>query len=443
MHRNEKGFTLPEILIGLAISTIIIAASFASYIVIKNNYDFQKDMKNISQTSRAVATMIMRDVRMAGFNYDDGPTKQKPEIANGLKIVDGGNSSSDKIEIIYDKSYTERLKISYYTKAYNNRMRLYKKVEKCNAMNCATSSLQTIIAESTIADYIEDLQFIGSSGTCASGDIKLGCGRRDWIYPSQNGSITGEIKTVGDAVNDSSWPENPDTYALWRASDGVFFVGFDKPVRIFKVKLGPPPAYKDKKSGWFSNPPTFNPGQDYQELIWPYSQADLGFTTNINVEKKGNITSDGSKSSMKNVKGSRSIISYDKETIDLSMYYSNDFSSAVTMPYIASGRQSKLEVTINNYKCGSWDTSSPKKCTAVSLSNNAALTDISFYGEIYDGLSSFNTVEIGLLIRSPEEHGNSPVAQTWEIGNRQIKTNDNYIRDAYSISTLARNLYYE
>ena len=41
MHRNQGGFTLPEILIGLAISSIIIAASFASYIVIKNNYDFQ------------------------------------------------------------------------------------------------------------------------------------------------------------------------------------------------------------------------------------------------------------------------------------------------------------------------------------------------------------------------------------------------------------------
>ena len=51
MHRNQEGFTLPEILIGLAISSIIIAASFASYIVIKQNYDFQKDMKKISQTS--------------------------------------------------------------------------------------------------------------------------------------------------------------------------------------------------------------------------------------------------------------------------------------------------------------------------------------------------------------------------------------------------------
>ena len=112
MHRNQEGFTLPEILIGLAISSIIIAASFASYIVIKQNYDFQKDMKNISQTSRAVATMIMRDVRMAGYNYDDGPAKQKPEITNAIKITDGGNTAPDSIEIIYDKSYTERLKIS-------------------------------------------------------------------------------------------------------------------------------------------------------------------------------------------------------------------------------------------------------------------------------------------------------------------------------------------
>ena len=141
MHRNQEGFTLPEILIGLAISSIIIAASFASYIVIKQNYDFQKDMKNISQTSRAVATMIMRDVRMAGYNYDDGPAKQKPEITNAIKITDGGTTAPDSIEIIYDKSYTERLKISYYTKTYNNRLRVYKKVEKCNAMNCASGSL--------------------------------------------------------------------------------------------------------------------------------------------------------------------------------------------------------------------------------------------------------------------------------------------------------------
>mgnify|MGYP003320990126 FL=1 len=113
MHRNQKGFTLVELLVGLAISSIIIAAAYGSYIVIKNNYDFQKDMKNISQSSRAVATMIMRDVRMAGYNFDDGPTKQNPAITNAVKIIDGGTANPDSIELIYDQSFTERLKISY------------------------------------------------------------------------------------------------------------------------------------------------------------------------------------------------------------------------------------------------------------------------------------------------------------------------------------------
>ena len=53
------------------------------------------------------------------------------------------------------------------------------------------------------------------------------------------------------------------------------------------------------------------------------------------------------------------------------------------------------------------------------------------------------SVEIGLLIRSPDEHGSTPIAQTWNVGNRPISTNDNYIRDAYSISALVRNKYYE
>ena len=56
---------------------------------------------------------------------------------------------------------------------------------------------------------------------------------------------------------------------------------------------------------------------------------------------------------------------------------------------------------------------------------------------------SYNNIEIALLIRSPEEHGTTPISQTWTIGNRPINTNDNYIRDTYSTSTLVRNLYYE
>ena len=145
MHLNQKGFTLVELLVGLAISSIIIAAAYGSYIVIKNNYDFQKDMKNISQSSRAVATMIMRDVRMAGYNFDDGPTKQNPAITNAVKIIDGGTANPDSIELIYDQAFAERLKISYYTKIHagtgSQRLRIYNKIERCDpSVNCGAGS---------------------------------------------------------------------------------------------------------------------------------------------------------------------------------------------------------------------------------------------------------------------------------------------------------------
>ena len=71
-----------------------------------------------------------------------------------------------------------------------------------------------------------------------------------------------------------------------------------------------------------------------------------------------------------------------------------------------------------------------------------ALPEIQFTGEKWSSLENLS-VEIGLLIRSPDEHGSTPIAQTWNVGNRPISTNDNYIRDAYSISALVRNKYYE
>ena len=205
MHRNQKGFTLVELLVGLAISSIIIAAAYGSYIVIKNNYDFQKDMKNISQSSRAVATMIMRDVRMAGYNFDDGPTKQNPVITNPLNITDGGTTGPDSIEIIYDQSFTQRLKISYYSKPYPNttsqRSRLYKKVERCDpSVNCGAGSLTTIIPESPIADYVEDIQFTGlkNGNALSTGAVKYGEGNLRWVSPTSiKSNCEDSITNVG------------------------------------------------------------------------------------------------------------------------------------------------------------------------------------------------------------------------------------------------------
>ena len=51
MVHNQKGFSLPEMLISVAISAIIMGAAFGSYSIIQNNFDWQNDMKSIGQSA--------------------------------------------------------------------------------------------------------------------------------------------------------------------------------------------------------------------------------------------------------------------------------------------------------------------------------------------------------------------------------------------------------
>ena len=437
MHHNQNGFTLPEILIGLAISSIIIAASFASYIVIKNNYDFQKDMKNISQTSRAVATMIMRDIRMAGYNYDDGPTKQKPEITNAIKITDGGTTAPDAIEIIYDKSYTERLKISYYTKTYNNRLRVYKKIEKCNAMNCASSSLQTVIAESPIADYVEDLQFVGTrnSVTLGTGQITYGQGNRRMITPS---SVKSTSCTGGEALMiDGSY----DTYyECSTANSASFDIKFDKKFRIEQIYISTV-AHLDGGSLINSQHPF--------DTSYPYG-------TKNSIDVQANITNKGSLSdcawssacgSTSNPRADGLIFVGRDAFCGVGGSSSNDcYLSSSTQDDFYKYATDSIEMRVDNrWVCtytGSGQACNPTSAPPPPGGFALRIGNLSFYGEVFGEMQSPQEVEVGLLIRSPEEHGTTPKSQTFQLGNRPVVTNDNYIRDSYSISALVRNQYY-
>ncbi len=63
------GFTLIEILIGVVISSIMMAAMFTTYTIVNNSYSQVTDMAGISRSGRDIVSMMMRDIRMAGFKY--------------------------------------------------------------------------------------------------------------------------------------------------------------------------------------------------------------------------------------------------------------------------------------------------------------------------------------------------------------------------------------
>ena len=73
--KNSKyiiGLTLIEVLIGIVITTIMMAAMYTSYNVVNKSYSRVSEKAKISKSSRDLVSMLMRDIRMAGFKYYAG-----------------------------------------------------------------------------------------------------------------------------------------------------------------------------------------------------------------------------------------------------------------------------------------------------------------------------------------------------------------------------------
>ena len=86
-----KAFTLVEMLVALAVSAIIIGATYASYEMVSAQYKKNIDIANMHTSGRAIMRIIERDVRMAGFEYRDKDAKiTYGSISNPLTIKDSG-----------------------------------------------------------------------------------------------------------------------------------------------------------------------------------------------------------------------------------------------------------------------------------------------------------------------------------------------------------------
>ena len=69
MQINTKAFTLVEMVVAMAVSTIIIGATYASYDLVAKQYKKNLDVAEMHTSGRAIMQIIERDIRMAGFEY--------------------------------------------------------------------------------------------------------------------------------------------------------------------------------------------------------------------------------------------------------------------------------------------------------------------------------------------------------------------------------------
>ena len=76
---NVAGLTLIEIMLGVVISSIMMAAMYTTYNVVNNSYSQVVDRAKISRSGRDIVGMIMRDIRLAGFKYYYGVHKENED----------------------------------------------------------------------------------------------------------------------------------------------------------------------------------------------------------------------------------------------------------------------------------------------------------------------------------------------------------------------------
>ncbi len=71
---TEHGFSLIELITAMGISGIILAAITATFISQSRSYDAQEQINGMQQAARAAMDIITREVRMAGYNTNNGLT---------------------------------------------------------------------------------------------------------------------------------------------------------------------------------------------------------------------------------------------------------------------------------------------------------------------------------------------------------------------------------
>ena len=84
-----SGVTLIELLVGVAVTALMMGAMFASYTAVNSSYKQVTDKARISSSSRDIVGMMMKDIRLAGFKYYYGKNDEDIPFADNLSHVTG------------------------------------------------------------------------------------------------------------------------------------------------------------------------------------------------------------------------------------------------------------------------------------------------------------------------------------------------------------------
>ena len=116
MHKN-KGFTLPELMIAMAVGSIIMAVIYSTYQAQQKSYTTQHLAVEMQQNIRAAMTLMKREIRMAGYDPTESGTAGISSAAGNLIqfSFDNNNNDDENIEDGDTNDQDENLRYGFTT----------------------------------------------------------------------------------------------------------------------------------------------------------------------------------------------------------------------------------------------------------------------------------------------------------------------------------------
>jgi prepilin-type N-terminal cleavage/methylation domain-containing protein len=108
---NQRGFTLVEMVLVLAISTVVLAAMYSVFTIANKNFTTQNAAANVQQNLRSAIGLMARDIRLAGLD-PSGSDNFGIAYAAQTKIrftVDSIDSGSGDFNGIVDEANFEEI----------------------------------------------------------------------------------------------------------------------------------------------------------------------------------------------------------------------------------------------------------------------------------------------------------------------------------------------
>ncbi len=106
---NEKGVTLLELLVGMVTCGLVVGATYQLFISQSKAYTAQEQVVEVQQGIRGAMEILLRDIRMTGFDSDS--INSKVTVLN--PIVTGEHA----ITVDYEYDFTHRYSVDYWIDA--------------------------------------------------------------------------------------------------------------------------------------------------------------------------------------------------------------------------------------------------------------------------------------------------------------------------------------